>query len=484
MTKKLLKEYLQPKQEKWKKRGTVNDYYTVQIIHSTLSDKKEGQQEIYKYSGRLLGAGFKRNAQGFWMYDNIFLDREDRIMKLLAEINKEIHENGGVGVSDDNYQAVMNAIEETLNQIKGAKLPVEDEEKIRNRLEDIAASLADSVNEREATQFIESLFNFSDKLSEFHEYSFQNTLLIYAQEPNATRVAAKSTWKSFNREVIDINKSITINCNNKYYRNARGYEEEYKPKQQKADNQWEIMLQQGTLPSRTTPSQIESHKKNIAMRRNIHKESFDPCPVYDYSNTTGDELPEPQQQQTDITNIYGDNNNDPNANALFAIAKKSLGDEGITVTQDPATAGERGWSRNGQINVSSGVGGTEAASIIFDEWGHDLLHHQGNIFYQEAEKYFKAKGGSNLTSTHIEQIKRVQAQTVAAVLCKFYGLPTSFHPKYMQLLQAQGGLESKQLILENLGTIRDVSNHIVNKIKKYESEFDTTQHQTQQQPEQ
>lgn len=476
MNMKPIHEYVDFKKEEKKSRD--GNPYTQYIIVTTLPDKKKGKVEINKYRQKLLQSGFRQDPRGtYYMWTNKVREAQQKIETLLAEINADIHDNGGEGVSDDRYSEVMDAIKQTIADIVGSGLPVETEEKIKNRLEDIAASLADSVDEREATQFIESLFNFSSDLNLFHKYSFQNSILIYAQDPNATKVAPKSKWQELNRQVVDINNTITINCGNHMYElpNHPGRYREYKLDARKEDDDYMSRVRGGQ--ERANQRKIEY----IEVKRKLHHWNFDPCPVYDIANTTGQDLPQ-QQQQADTTNIYGDSNDDPNANALFAIAKKSLEDEGITVTQDPATAGERGWSRNRQINVSSEVSGSEAASVIFDEWAHDLLHHQGNPFYQEAERYFREKGGADLTPAHIEQIKRVQAQTVSAVLSKFYGLPTSFHPKYMQLLQAQGGLESKQLILENLGTIRDVSNHIVTKVKKYQGAFDTTQHQTQQQP--
>ena len=44
----------------------------------------------------------------------------------------------------------------------------------------------------------------------FTRYSFMNRLLIYAQCPNATKVAGKSAWKKLGREVIDKSKKIFI----------------------------------------------------------------------------------------------------------------------------------------------------------------------------------------------------------------------------------------------------------------------------------
>ena len=46
--------------------------------------------------------------------------------------------------------------------------------------------------------------------SKFHNYSFNNTMLIFLQKPTATQVAGFSTWKKLKRSVIKGEKSIKI----------------------------------------------------------------------------------------------------------------------------------------------------------------------------------------------------------------------------------------------------------------------------------
>lgn len=53
--------------------------------------------------------------------------------------------------------------------------------------------------------------------SQIYKYPFDNALLIYAQEPNATMLAAKEIWKRVGREPIDKAKYIAV-CE---YQNAK-----------------------------------------------------------------------------------------------------------------------------------------------------------------------------------------------------------------------------------------------------------------------
>ena len=46
--------------------------------------------------------------------------------------------------------------------------------------------------------------------SQFTKYSFNNTVLIFSQFPDATNVAGKAKWKRLGRELIDGAKRIQI----------------------------------------------------------------------------------------------------------------------------------------------------------------------------------------------------------------------------------------------------------------------------------
>ena len=51
---------------------------------------------------------------------------------------------------------------------------------------------------------------YLDFISRFHNYSFNNQILIFSQFEDATRVAGRTKWKSMNREVMDGAKKIYI----------------------------------------------------------------------------------------------------------------------------------------------------------------------------------------------------------------------------------------------------------------------------------
>ena len=442
MGKENLFEYVNLEKQNLKSKKTGADY----VRYIVVSDQN---METKKVASKLGPLGFKWNGKEWWVFGNKLTKP---MVDKLKEINQELQTQGG---QTGDLEDFLNQLEGFKAELQGADIPLKTKTELESNLEQYIEDIANATDERAATAELQKFLNFSSK---FHQYSFNNIMFIYLQDPNATKVAGKHKWKKdFNRDVVDLNKAITINCGNKFYRNPRsGKLAEYTLDQQKADRQYVQRVQSGA------ESMDNAKMDAIRTRKDIKHIGFKPCVVFDIANTTGEAIPDEPLWK-------GSNDERADATALFSIAKKSLESMGIRVTQDPATAGENGWSRKGQINVSSDATGSGAASTIFHEWAHDMLHQKGGQFYERAQKYFTDKG--QLNYGQIKQIKEIQAETVSATLCRHFGLPADHHPTYMALWQAQGGLNSKQLIKENISTISSVSNFILKQIDKYDDEF-------------
>ena len=443
MSNKNLFEYVNLESQTLKSKAG-NDYTRYVVV----SDQN---METKKIASKLGPLGFKWNGKEWWVFGNKLTKAA---VDGLKAINTELETQGGQTGDLEDFLTQLDAFK---TELQSADIPTKTKTELEANLEQYIEDIANATDERAASAELQKFLNFSSK---FHQYSFNNIMFIYLQDPNATKVAGKFKWKrDFNREVIDVSKSITINCGNKFYRHPRtGKLAEYTLDQQKADRQYVQQVQSGAAPM------DRSKMDAISVRKEIKHIGFKPCIVYDIANTTGDPLQDEPEWK-------GGNDERADAVALFSIAKKSLESMGIRVTQDPATAGENGWSRKGQINVNADATGSGAASTIFHEWAHDLLHQKGGQFYDKAQKYFVDKG--QLNYAQLKQIKEVQAETVSATLCKHFALPADHHPTYMALWQAQGGLNSKQLIKENMSTIATVCNFILKQVDKYESEFQT-----------
>src|SRR6202011_3061034 len=105
--------------------------------------------------------------------------------------------------------------------------------------------------------------------SRFHHYSFNNTLLIMTQRPDATRVAGFNAWRKLDRFVRKGEKGIWI-----------------------------------LAPMTYKVDAIEDHADDATVKV---LRGFKPVPVFDLAQTDGQELPEVCSRLTgdDAGGVYG-----------------------------------------------------------------------------------------------------------------------------------------------------------------------------------
>jgi len=430
------------KQERKKPNG--DSYFSYVLVSKNPNEVKAFYPTLKRLGFREIRD--KRTGKSIlFKYDREFSDKDWEAIK---NFNAELEANGG---QTDDIQVFISELEQLRAEIEAARIPLKTKTELELKLEDYIEKIANGVEDETADAILQQFIAFSSK---FHDYSAKNIILIYLQKPDATRIAAKSVWNKMGRQV-NVNAAITINCVNKYYKLPNGKSIEYKLEDQKKDREY-----------LKKPAHLQSQEmlRQIRMRKNYTLGPFNACPVFDISDTHGADVPEEQKWTST-------NDNNADANTLFDIAKKSLESIGIRVTQDPATAGETGWSRNGQINVSQDVTGSNAAATIFKEWASDLLYNTTNVtpetdFGQKAIKYLEDKG--DLTNAEVKVIKAIQAEAIAAAVCKHYNLPApSVTSKFKTLTQTSGGMSIKQIINENLSTLTGVGSYIVSQIEDY-----------------
>ena len=174
-------------------------------------------------------------------------------------------------------------------------------------------------------QEVQDSERFQDYLStcaRFHHYSPHNTLLIWTQRPDATRVAGFHTWRKLGRHVLKGEKGIGILAPRPYKRTVED------------DGEEEVI--EGCY--------------------------FKPVHVFDVSQTDGKELPD-----APVTELDG--SDDGLFASLTAIATK----EGITLDRTPnaASNGVNGFYRPGTIWVKPEAAPRMATKTL----AHELAHH-------------------------------------------------------------------------------------------------------------
>jgi len=387
----------------------------------------------------------KLKAGGFWWdkYDKVWWMPEKMLQKAIAtleKINNELQTGGQDEGLRPKFIAGMEHFKEFIKKQGG--MDPETTKLLDAKLDQYIKDIANATDEKAASAEIMRFYEFMNK---FHKYSFSNCLLIYIQKRDATRVAGKGAWGKMKRTVREGATPISIWCVKKFYIDPEsGKTKAYGLDQQKRDRE---AVKAGTVS--------QDELDNIVARGRIVSQKFDPCVVYDMSDTEGAEIPDEP-----IWKGGGDDRED--AELILTLAEKSLAKMGIKMTRDAASRGEGGWSRGGHINVSADQKGSAAVSTAVHEWAHELIHQPNSMFFDKSISQMREKG--QLTGSQVKQIKEIQVETVSALVCKRYGFPVEHHPTYMALWQKNGGMSSKQLIEKNMGLIKKVSNFIVNRL--------------------
>lgn len=394
--------------------------------------------EVYNNYAKLKTAGFwwDKYAKVWWIPESMM----QKGITALEKINTELQSGGQEAGLRPKFLAGMEHFKEFVKQ-KGGMDP-ETTKMLDAKLDQYIQDIANATDEKAASAEIMRFYEFMNK---FHKYSFSNCLLIYIQKRGASRVAGKGAWGKLNRKVKAGATPISIWCVKKFYIDPKsGKPKAYGMDQQKRDRE---RVKAG--------SATQEELDDIVARGRIVSQKFDPCVVYDLSDTEGADLPdEPMWKGA------GDDRED--AELILGLAEKSLAKMGIRMTRDTSSRGEGGWSRGGHINVSADQKGSAAVSTAIHEWAHELVHQPNSMFFDKSIQKMSEKG--ELTGSQVKQIKEIQVETVSALVCKRYGFSVEHHPTYMALWQKNGGMSSRALIEKNQGLIKKVSNFIVNRL--------------------
>ena len=364
------------------------------VVFSNNTDAKLASQETFRNKEALKTSGFKwDNDIKAWVSP---IDNFEEAKKALESINKS---SEFVGKLEDLEEFIKNSED---FQGKGNLM-----DKINMYVQD----LANATDEKAMSAEIKRYLTF---FASFRGHSFYNTLLIWIQKSNATKVAGFRQWEAKHRRVVKGAKGIMI----------------------------------------FAPIFIKGKKEEPGSDKELDKEvskgapvRFRPVYVFDISDT------EPIDERGSVPETpkwFEESEPTERTKELYSYLSEILDNMGVNLTKGDAKGGEKGYSAGNHINMSSDVEGAGELSTLVHELAHELMHwKKSSIFYQGDEiKYDKS-------------IKELQAESVAYIVMKHYGLPVQHQPTYLALWKG-----NKEKILANMKVISDVAKFIIDEIDK------------------
>lgn len=287
------------------------------------------------------------------------------------------------------------------------------EEQLKQITEQLEQGVAEIFTSEKYTEYLNTM-------AKFHNYSFNNTLLIAMQKPEATLVAGYQAWqKKFNRQVKRGEKGIQIIA-----------PAPYKEKQEieKTDPETgEIVIGKDGQP------------ETEVIERVITK--FRVTTVFDVSQTTGEPIPEFEvsELEGDIL-IYHD----------FMEALKRVAPVPIRFLEIDGEA--KGFYQlvDKYIAIQPGMSEAQTMKTAVHETAHAVLHDRDQM---EAEGIVK------------DQLTReVEAESVAYVVCNHFGLDTSEY-SFSYIASWSSGKNMKEL-RASMDTIRKTSADMIGQIEE------------------
>ena len=264
--------------------------------------------------------------------------------------------------------------------------------------------------------------NYLSTMSKFHNYSFNNTLLIALQRPDASLVAGYQAWqKNFNRHVKRGEKGIRILAPAPY---------KIKEERDKLDPvTGEVMLDKDGMP------QTEEVEVKIPAFRAVS--------VFDVSQTDGEPLPELEAKEL-LSTVEG---YEDFIKAVTYVAPAPIGFEDIP----GASKGYFNIEEN-RIAVQEGMSESQTLKTMVHETAHSMLHNK------EVSKE------DILAPAKDRNTKEVEAEGVAFTVCSHFGIDTSEYT-FGYIAGWSSGRDMKEL-KSSLDTIRRTASELITGIEE------------------
>ena len=254
-------------------------------------------------------------------------------------------------------------------------------------------------------------------MSKFYNYSFNNTLLIAMQKPEATYVAGYTSWqRNFDRQVMKGEKGIKILA----------------PAPYKAQEERE------KIDPATQKPVIGADGKAVTETVEVLRPAFKVVSVFDVSQTDGKELPD-----IIVDELKG---TVENYEAFFDALRQ---ESPVPISFEDIPGGAKGFFSpvESRIAIQEGMSEIQTVKTAIHEIAHAKLH---------AVKPDEKAAPEDKKDRHT---KEVEAESVAYTVCQRYGIETSDY-SFGYIAGWSSGKETKEL-KSSLDTIRKTAAEMI-----------------------
>ena len=277
-------------------------------------------------------------------------------------------------------------------------------------------------------------------MSKFHNYSFNNTLLIAMQKPDASLVAGFQSWKNnFKRNVVKGEKGIKI----------------------LAPSPFKIKQEMEKIDPATQKPIIGADGKPVKEEKEITIPAFKVVSVFDVSQTEGKELPD-----IAVDMLTGDVERFKD---VFAALEKT---SPVPIGFEKIAGNSHGYYHleEKRIAIDEGMSELQTIKTAIHEIAHAKLHD----IDPNAPKEEQADRPDHRT-------REVQAESVAYAVCQHYGLDTSDYS--FGYVAGWSSVRELDELKSSLETIRSTAAEIINSIDEHLQEIQKERDKEQTQKE-
>lgn len=316
-------------------------------------------------------------------------------------------------------KAVQSGLPFVVQKMKIWRFIMADERTEKQKVQEITDKLEEGLKELFES---EKYKTYLSTMSKFHNYSFNNTLLIAMQRPEATLVAGYKAWqKNFERHVNKGENAIRILAPAPY---------KIKEERDKLDPvTGEMMFDENGMPQK---EQVE-----------VTIPAFRAVSVFDVSQTDGKPIPELEAQEL-LSTVEG---YEDFVQALMNVATIPIGFEDI-----PGDSKGYFHTEEKRIAVQENMSESQTLKTMVHEVAHSMLHN-------------KEINRDDLMEAPIKDrnTKEAEAESVAYTVCQHFGIDTSDY-SFGYIAGWSSGKDMKEL-KSSLDTIRKTASELITGIE-------------------